>query len=199
MRISRKIFAVIMTLALVLLTSTCVAFADTTVPSDVLNTTYQVPVKYLMDKKVLTGYPDGTFKPGNSITRAEIAVAITKMTNRTGNLDAMAQKNVFSDLSGYDWAKGYINTLVDAGIVKGKTNTSYAPGSNITYAELITILVRTNPSAASELENSGSWPQNYINYVTLYNYLGDVSVTDWNAPATRGDTAKLIYRFIPKN
>ena len=70
---------------------------------------------------------------------------------------------------------------------------------NITYAELITILVRTNAGAASELESYGTWPSNYIQYVQLYNMLGDVSVTDWNAPATRGDTAKLIYRFMPKN
>ena len=56
-----------------------------------------------------------------------------------------------------------------------------------------------NPSAASTLEERGNWPNNYIDYVTTYNYLGDVNVKDWNAPAPRGDAAKLIYRFIPKN
>ncbi len=188
-----------MSLAL-LLGSILTVYADATIyPSDVINTPLITSVKFLIDKKVLSGYPDGTFKPNNPITRAEIAVAVTKMTNRTGNLDAMAQKNVFGDLSGYDWAKGYINTLVDAGIVKGKTTTTYAPGSNITYAELVTILVRTNAGAASELDAAGNWPNNYIQYVQLYNMLGDVTITDWNAPATRGDTAKLIYRFMPKN
>lgn len=188
-------------MALVLMLGSIVTvYADTTIyPSDVINTPLMTSVKFLIDKKVLSGYPDGTFKPNNQITRAEIAVAVAKMTNRTSDLDAMAQKNVFKDLSGYDWAKGHINALVDAGIIKGKSSTTYAPSSNITYAELITILVRTKAGAASELDVQGNWPNNYIQYVQLYNMLGDVTVTDWNAPATRGDTAKLMYRFTPKN
>lgn len=200
MKISSKIAAVALTLAL-LLGSVTTAFANPlpSYPSDVMNTPLLVPVKYLMDRKVLSGYPDGTFKPENPITRAEIAVAIAKMTNRTGDLEAMAKKELFTDLAGYGWAAGHINALVDVGILKGKTATTYAPGSNISYAELITILVRTNSSAASELEAQGNWPNNYIQYVQLYNLLGDVTVADWNASATRGDTAKLMYRFIPKN
>lgn len=199
MRTIRKTAAVILALVL-MLGSVMTVFANTTTyPSDVINTPLITSVKFLIDKKILSGYPDGTFKPDNQITRAEIAVAVAKMTNRTNNLETMAKKNLFTDLGGYDWAKGHINALVDAGIIKGTTSTTYAPGSNITYAELITILVRTKAGAASELEGYGTWPDNYIQYVQIYNLLGDVSVTDWNAPATRGDAAKLIYRFTPKN
>lgn len=198
MRTSKKIITLIMA-AVLIFSSSAVVFADTTYPSDTMNTPLQIPVNFLIDKKVLTGYPDGTFKPDNSITRAEIAVAVAKMTNRTSDLEAMTKKNIFTDLSGYDWAKGYINALNDVGILKGKTSTTFAPASNITYAELITILVRTNPGAASEIEGVGTWPDNYIQYVQMYNMLGNVSITDWNAPATRGDTAKLMYRFTPKN
>lgn len=199
MRTSSKTAAVILALTL-LLGSFTTAFADTTTyPSDVMNTPLLIPVKALIDKKVLSGYPDGTFKPENLITRAEIAVAVAKMTNRTNNLEAMAKKDLFTDLKGYDWAKGHINALVDAGILKGKTAATYAPGSNISYAELITILVRTNSSASSELEAQGNWPNNYIQYVQMYNLLGNVVVTDWNAPATRGDTATLMYRLMPKS
>ena len=197
MRKLKKIVNLVLVIALIL-TSTVTVFADT-YPSDVMNTPLLMPVKFLIDKKVMTGYEDGTFKPENPITRAEIAVAVAKMTNRTSDLENMSKKNVFADMTGYDWAKGYINALVDAGVIKGKTTTTYAPASNITYAELITILIRTNSGAASELDNNGTWPNNYIQYVQLYNMLGDVTVTDWNAPATRGDTAKLIYRFMPKN
>ncbi len=199
--------AIVLTLVLTVASASGVVFADidysqwnsqADYPSDVVGTPLFTSVKYLIDKKIFTGYSDGTFKPANPITKAEVAVAVAKATNRTAELEAMAQKNVFTDLSGYDWAKGYINALVDAGIVKGTTSTTYAPGKNISYAELITILVRMNSGAASVVESSGTWPSNYIEYVQIYNYLGDVTVTDWNAPATRGDTAKLMYRFLPK-
>lgn len=205
---SKRISALVLTVILTVLSVSTVAFAadidynqwnsQSGYPQDVVGTPLFTSVKYLIDKKILTGYPDGTFKPDNTITRAEIAVMLAKATNRTSALEAMAQKNTFTDLSGYDWAKGYINAAVDGGIFKGVSATSYAPGKNISYAELITALVRMNPGAASIVETSGTWPQNYIQYVEMYNYMGDVAVTDWNAPATRGDTAKLIYRFMPK-
>lgn len=208
MKNSKRIVAFILAAILTAASASCIAFAgdidysqwnsQANYPQDIVGTPLFTSVKYLIDHKILTGYPDGTFKPDNTITRAEVAVALAKATNRTSNLEAMANKNTFQDLSGYDWAKGYIYTVADAGIFKGISGASYAPGKNISYAELITALVRMNPSAASVVESSGTWPTNYIQYVEMYNYLGDVTVTDWNAPATRGDTAKLIYRFLPK-
>lgn len=206
---SKRIMALVLTAVLTIVSASCIAFADgidysqwdsqADYPQDVVGTPLFTSVKYLIDHKILTGYPDGTFKPANTITKAEVAVAIAKATNRTSDLNAMAKKDTFKDLSGYDWAKGYINALADAGIIKGVSSTAYVPGKNISYAELVTILVRMNKSAASVVESSGTWPTNYIQYVEMYNYLGDVTVTDWNASATRGDTAKLIYRFLPKD
>ena len=207
MKNSKRITAVILTAMITFVSASGVVFADIDYnqwnsmagyPSDVIDTSYLTSVKYLIDKKILTGYEDGTFKPENPITKAEVAVAVAKATNRTSSLETYAAMNKFADLGGYDWAKGYINALVDAGIVKGASSTTYAPGKNISYAELVTILVRMNSGAASIVESSGQWPENYIQYVQMYNYLGDVTVTDWNAPATRGDTAKLLYRFLPK-
>lgn len=206
MKRKNKALILIITLVLTIASATGAAFADidysqwdtmANYPSDVSATSPLFPaVKYLIDKKVLTGYSDGTFKPDGYITRAEIAVAVTKMTNRTNNVAAMEVKETFSDLAGYGWAKGYINTLVDAGYLKGTSGTTYAPGKSITYAELITILIRTKGGAASELDNAGNWPANFILYAQTYNLLGDLVVTDWNAPATRGDVAKLIYRMM---
>jgi hypothetical protein len=206
---SKRMAALILAVAFTVISASSVAFAsdidysqwssNAGYPSDVVNTPLLTSVKYLIDHKILTGYSDGTFKPENNITKAEIAVAIAKATNRTANLEEMENKNTFQDLAGYGWAKGYINALFEADIIKGQSSTTFAPAKNISYAELVTILVRMNASAASVVESSGTWPNNYIQYVQMYNYLGDVTVTDWNAPANRGDAAKLIYRFLPKD
>lgn len=203
----KRAFTVILTLALALTTVTGIAFADvdysnwdsqSAYPSDVVNTPLFAPVKFLIDNKALTGYPDGTYKPEKPIIRAEVASAIAKMTNRTNNLSEMEKLNLFTDLSGYNWAKGYINTLASEGIIKGLTDTTYGPAKNISYAELITMLIRAKGGAASEIESVGTWPNNYIQYAQMYNLLGDVVVTDWSADATRGDLAKLMYRMMPK-
>jgi len=202
----KKALVLIVTLILALTSVTVVAFADvdysqwntnSAYPSDVSSSSSLFPaVKFVIDKKVMNGYPDHTFKPDGCITRAEIAVAVTKMINRTGELTTMESKETFSDLAGYSWAKGYINIMANEGIIKGTSTTTYAPGKNITYAELITILIRTKSGAASELDGAGNWPNNYILYAQTYNLLGDIVITDWNAPATRGDVAKLIYRMM---
>lgn len=167
-------------------------------PNDVVNTGYFVSVKYLIDNKILTGYEDNTFRVDNPINRAEFATAVVKMTNRTADLTAMKQLSLFSDLSAYDWAKGYINTAANAGYIKGTGVGIFAPGKNVSYAEVVTILIRTRGGAASEIERYGTWPDNYIRYATMYNMTGDVVIKDWKAPASRGDVAKLIYRFTAK-
>lgn len=201
----KKVLVFMISLVLTISSFTGTAFADVdfsqwdsqaSYPKDIVNTPLFPAVKYLIDKKVFTGYSDGTFRPGNNITRAEVAVAITKMTNRTNELDTMAERNIFSDLSGYDWAKGYINTMVEVGVIKGITANTYEPGKNISYAEMITMMIRTKGGAASEIESYGTWPNNYIQYAQMYNLLGDITVTDWNAPAPRGDVAKVMYRMM---
>jgi len=208
MKTLKRVFAFIMILTLALTSITGIAFAEvdysqwdsqSTYPPDVVNAPLIAPVKFLIDKKVITGYPDGTYKPENPIIRADVALAIAKITNRTNDLAAMENLNLFTDLTGYNWAKGYINTLASDGIIKGITNTTYGPAENISYAELITMLIRSKGGAATEIENYGTWPNNYIQYAQMYNLLGDVVVTDWNADATRGDLAKLMYRMFPNN
>lgn len=205
----RRTLTVFVATMLVFSTAT-VVFADTdynawntqaAYPSDVINTELFAPVKTLIDKKIITGYPDGTFKPQNLITRAEMAVGITKLTNKTANVESKSKVNKFTDLntSNYDWARGYVNVLSDDGIIKGLNSTTYGPDKNISYAELITLLIRTKNGAASEVESYGTWPTNYIEYAQRYNLLGTVTVKDWSAPATRGDMAKLMYRIMPKS
>ncbi len=204
----KKTFVLILAVVLTVASATAAAFADidysqwdtqSAYPQDIVNTPLLTPVKALIDRKVLTGYPDGTFKPENNITRAEIAVALTKMTNRTGELATAENINRFSDLTGYDWAKAYINVMSNAGIVKGITDATFEPGKNITYAELVTMLVRIKGGTAAELETYGKWPDVYIQFAQMYSMLGDVTVTDWSTPATRGDMAKLLYRNMPKS
>lgn len=179
-----------------------ISFADTTswnsgniYPQDVMGTPLLTPVKFLMDKKIITGDEDGLFHPEKSITRAELATLMAKATNNINELDVIAKKNYFNDLSGYGWAKGYINACAKANLIKGVGNEKFAPAKEVTYAEIITVIIRSkNVSAVT----TGTWPDNYIQYAQMYNMLGDVTVTDWSAPATKGDVAKLLYRSMPK-
>ncbi|WP_164914299.1 S-layer homology domain-containing protein [Aminipila luticellarii] len=202
--IGKKLAAVALSAVLVL-SSGIMAFADTTswdsgnvYPSDVLNTKLLTPVKFLIDKKVVTGDQDGLFHPEKSITRAEFATMMAKATNNTNELDIVAKQNYYNDLAGYDWAKGYINACAKASLIQGVGNEKFAPGKNVSYAEVITIIIRSkNPSAVT----TGTWPDNYILYaqMNMNSMISDRNISDWSAPATKGDVATMLYRSMPKN
>jgi len=168
-------------------------------PADVMGTKLLTPVKFLMDKKIITGDTDGLFHPERGITRAEFATMMARATNNTAELESAQNLNIFSDLEGYAWAKPFINAVTRAGLFKGRSADRFDPGANVTYAEVITVLIRINKGAADAAEGMATkWPNNYILYAQTYNLMGDVVVNDWNAPATRGDTAVLLYRSLPR-
>lgn len=167
-------------------------------PQDVMNTALLTPVKYLMDKKIITGDTDGLFHPEKSISRAEFATMMAKATNRTKELDSVAKQNYYNDLTGYEWAKGYINACTKDSLIQGVGDQKFAPGKEVSYAEVITIIIRSkNPSAVS----TGTWPNNYIQYAQMYmnSMIFDRNITDWSAPANKGDVAMMLYRSMPKS
>ncbi|MCR1850197.1 N-acetylmuramoyl-L-alanine amidase [Paeniclostridium sordellii] len=87
----------------------------------------------------INGYEDNTFRPNSPITREEASKIIAKVMKikGDGNLN-------FSD--GYaisDWAKEYVDALSDYGYIKGYEDNTFRPQNNITRAETVTILSRT--------------------------------------------------------
>lgn len=197
----RKIGIALLTLVLCM-SSFSIALADinynqwnsqSAYPQDVVNTKYFTAVKALTDKKIITGDTTGLYSPDKNITRAEFSVMMAKATNNINDLTAMGNKSFFNDLTGYTWAKPYINALSSAGMIKGVGNSNFAPGNNVSYVEVIAIILRSR-GAATEIDSYGTWPNNYIYFAQLYNMAGTVTITDWKAPATKGDVALLMYR-----
>ena len=76
----------------------------------------------------LGGYPTGEFRPGNSITRAEIAAAIARALNLS------AGGSDLTDIA-LHWAKDQINACVQAGIISGYPGNVFRPNANATRAE----------------------------------------------------------------
>ena len=82
----------------------CTEFSD--VPNDYYATGY---IKSLYDENIVSGYEDGTFKPDNSVTRAE---AVTMMNKVLDNPIAENAENPFGDVSPNHWAYNQIMTAV---------------------------------------------------------------------------------------
>ena len=86
---------------------------------------------------IIEGYPDGTFKPQNNITRAEF----TKVIIFALELE-MLEGNAFIDTENH-WAKDMINTAVENHIIdRSEYGYSYVPDEKITRIEMAKMIVR---------------------------------------------------------
>ena len=108
------------------------SFSD--VPADRWSNRY---VSTMANGNYVLGYEDGTFRPGNSITRAEFATMIVRYANGVET----ASENIFSDISGH-WGEDYILTAAGEGWIAGYEDGTFAPDKYITRAEAMTIFNR---------------------------------------------------------
>lgn len=127
--------------------------------SDVSDTAwYSAAVSTLSKMGVISGYPDGTFRPNAPITRAEFAAMIARFDETAKSADTP-----FTDISGH-WAENAIGKAYGNGWVEGSSKTVFCPESNLTRAETATLLNRVLhrlPEKESDLlANQIVWPDN---------------------------------------
>lgn len=167
------------------------AFAAT--PADVVGKKEQSAVEELMALGVLNGYADGTFKPGNDITRAELAKVIVVASGNEGAATLMAGvKPSFTDVKAGAWYTGYINAASAKGFVQGY-NGKFRPSDNVKFEEVVAMLVRA--LGYKEAKLTGAWPYNYLLAGQDAGLFSGVDITPGTL-ANRGVVAKLTSNTI---
>ncbi|MUT66709.1 hypothetical protein GOM71_12305 [Paenibacillus sp. NEAU-GSW1] len=86
---------------------------------------------------LMTGYPDGSFKPDQQISRAEMAAIIARITNASDSVT----DGSFMDISGH-WAQGAIVEAQSAGIMSGYSDGTFRPDQPLTRAEAVVTINR---------------------------------------------------------
>ena len=115
----------------------------------------------------IVGYEDGTVRPENNITRAEVATIFFRLLTDESRDEFWSQTNPYSDVSADDWYNNAVSTLTNAGILDGYEDGTFRPNGNITRAEFATITSRFF-DATYEGEDlfpdiDGHWAKDYIN------------------------------------
>jgi hypothetical protein len=192
MKKARKLLITLLILTFVLSTVS-VGFAATSF-SDVKDTKVADAVTRLSALNILNGYPDGTFKPDNPITRAEFAKIVVNAVGVGKAAEYAKGVTQFKDVPADYWASGYIKVAADMKIVNGKGNGLFDPNANVTYAEAITMIVRAlgyEPKAQA----LGGYPGGYLAIAAEKDITKDVNVVNTLA-ATRGDVAKMVNNSL---
>ncbi|MEQ3595449.1 N-acetylmuramoyl-L-alanine amidase [Bacillus sp. GX] len=156
-------------------------------------------VNYLVDKKVLSGYPDGTFGSSDTLDRAAAATIMTKALGIQVDFDA---KPSFTDSQNH-WATPYIAAAEKAGIVNGEGNGIFNPSGKVTRAAMAAMLVnayklqdRTNSNVQSKFDDlKGHWGEKFANIlIDLKISVGTDNGWQPNRFITRAEAAQLTAK-----
>ena len=109
-------------------------------------------VSELVPYGIISGYPDGTFKPGKHITRAEFAKIACTAYGIDANEYLVDEKDHYSDVNRYEWYAKYVKALTDKGIVSGDGNGTFRPNDKITREEAMTILTNISNNKDNNLD-----------------------------------------------
>lgn len=114
-------------------------------PVDSKNHWAQQYIGLLIDKGTIGGFPDGTFKPDDGITRAQFAAIVVKALG----LPAAGRNAEFKDLSDKHWAYKAISSAVEGGLVGGFPDGSFRPEDKITRTQALVILAKALPGGSA--------------------------------------------------
>ena len=189
-----------MVLALVMTLSLAVS-ASAVKADEKINEDYAEAVAVLNGMGVFKGYEDGSFKPENNITRAEVATIIyriyTKDVAKNDKSGLYATYNKFSDMAGAGWAAGYIGYCANAEFVKGYPDGTFKPSGNVTGYEVLAMILRAVGYDKNGEFTGADWALNVAKYAEQLKILENVAkTTDLSAPASRELVAEILFRAI---
>lgn len=159
-------------------------------------------IVYAEQNNIVSGYPDGTFKPNNQINRAEFTkIAVGAFTGYNPSQDpsgydiyALVGVN-FSDAVSGEWYVPYLRKAVSNGIISGYPDGTFKPANNINFAEASKIIV---VAYGGDFAGAGyppdQWYAKYVNVLADRNAI-PTTINSFAQKITRGEMVEIIYRL----
>lgn len=159
-------------------------------------------VTRLSDMGIVSGNPDGSFRPNNPINRAEfLKLVFIALYPELANSSAMA---CFSDVKPGDWFSGYVCAALNKKIVTGYAGNTFKPSQSITRAEAVSILIKSlrlpisaNPySKFSDVKVA--WQASYIDSADKYELVSGYADNTFkpNNNIVRAEAAQLVCNAL---
>ena len=160
----------------------------------------------------INGYPEGDVRPGNNITRAEVATVLCRLVAGGFNLSLSywTQTKPFLDVKEDDWYNNAITVMYNAGIVKGYPDGTFKPNNFITRAEFTALAVRFDDMQYGRSDEnlgfsdiSSHWAQKDIILTASIGWVSGYSDGTFkpNKEITRAEFMTIInrmYRRVPQ-
>lgn len=201
---SQKLFKGI--LAATVMTGAVVAvapvYSEATKPvlSDIANNTHKDAISQLVERGIVGGFPDGTYKPNEQVTRGQAAKIIAQILNlNTQNVKDPSFKDVSKDHPFY----GAIAALVNEGIIAGFEDKTFKPNAPLTRAQMAKILSIGFEFPEQQLTDNRftdvgatNWYASFVQALLTNNITSGTTATTFspNEFVTRGQLASFVVR-----
>ena len=150
----------------------------------------------------IQGYPDGTVKPQNNITRAEVATIFFRLLTDEAREYFWSTDSGFSDVKSSDWFNNAVATMVNAGIITGYNDGTFRPNDPISRAEFATIAARflSDPYSLQDqfYDTEGHWAEVYINRAAEVGWINGYNDGSFrpNKAITRAEAVTLVNNVL---
>jgi len=154
----------------------------------------QEPASFLAEQKIISGYSDGTFRPGNYVNRAELTKIVVILAKKRGPIKTCKSLNdlKFYDVNPNEWYAPYVCAAKVNGLVKGYPDGTFKPGNTVSFVEAVAMLVRV---LGFEVEQKNPWYRPYVEELAKRNAI-PTNIQSFNSSLTRGDLAEVLYRLL---
>ena len=151
-------------------------------------------VEILSDLKVITGFPDGTFRPEETLTRAQAAKILCCLMLGTKEADALsATGSTFYDVPASHWANKFVEYCASQKIVSGVGGGKFSPDAQLTDLAFAKMLLVMNGADVGPLTGK-DWQQNTYSRLAAKHL--DYGVTLKGDALTRQDACRLALNAM---
>ena len=193
----KKVLTLVLTVAMllsVMVVGTGAAFSD----QDSIKNTEAVDACVALN--IIGGFPDGTYRPTNNVTRAEMCKMICVALNG-GKEPTLGTNNTptFTDVRGTSgaWAEAYIESCNSQGIVSGVGGGRFNPNGSITGTQAARmLLVALGYRADIQGYTGDSWAVNVNVDASSKGLYAGVENMDANAALSRDNAAQMIWNAM---
>ncbi|MCI9268074.1 MAG: S-layer homology domain-containing protein, partial [Lawsonibacter sp.] len=137
---------------------------------------------------------NGNFRPGDSVSRAEMAVVMGKLLNLDYNYYSAICP--FTDVSGvYDWARGWVGAAAANGIVSGRGDGVYDPGATVTAVEAASMMMRALGYFKYQSDYANGFEVSTVlqgNNIGIFDGVGSSA----SEPMTRNQVAQMVLNAL---
>lgn len=143
---------------------------------------------------IMTGDPDGSFRPDDYVTRAEFAKVAVASSDYRNSVASGLSVSPFYDVPYTHWAAPYVRVGVTAGYVSGYPDASFRPDENVSFEEAVAIMLRV--LGYSDSDFGAAWPQGQIGMAQSLGMTDGMINAQAGYALTRSDVATLVYNTL---